>query len=327
MIGRRISLARARGVLLALACTATMGTASAQGYPDRQVKVIVPFPPGATMDSVVRLVAQKLTDDWGKPVVVENKTGAAGVIGTQAGAKAPPDGYTMLAVANSFAANPSLRTDLPYDTEKDFVPVSFIGSTPLVLVAHKSVPASSTAELVALARQQPGQISYGAAPGASPHMAMAWLESAAKMKLLFVPYRGQSQAQTDLLAGQVKLAFGNLPDVMPYVQSGDLKALGIATHERSPLAPAIPTLAEAGYRGPEWDSWYGFLAPVGTPDEIVKKFAAGVASVLSQRDVKSQLNKVGMVPVGSTPEEFAAFLRRTAQSYAQIIKEAGIRVQ
>jgi tripartite-type tricarboxylate transporter receptor subunit TctC len=297
----------------------------AQAYPDRPVRVIVPFPAGATMDYVVRLVSARLSDDWGKPVVVENRTGGAGIIGTDAGAKAAPDGYTILAVANSFAGNPAYRNDLPYDTFKDFAPISLVGYTPLVLVGHTSVPANTTAELVALAKKQPGKLSYGAASGASPHLAMAWFRSVAGVDLQFVPYRGQAQAQTDLLSGQIQLAFGNLPDIAPHVKSGKLKAYGIALQQRSPLAPEIPTLAEAGYKGQDWDSWYGFLAPSRTPPEIIQKISDSVKSALSRPDIRDKLNGVGLVPVGNSPEEFRQFLHATAASYAKIIKENAIK--
>jgi tripartite-type tricarboxylate transporter receptor subunit TctC len=316
-----------RNTWMSLCFLAVTQSAIAQTYPDKPVKLVVPFPAGATMDFVVRLIAQKLGDTWGQSVVVENRTGGAGIIGTASVAKAAPDGYTILAVANSFAANPTLRNDLPYDTTKDFLPVTLIGSTPLVLVAHSAVPANSTSELVALARKEPGKLAFGAAGGASPHMAMAWFGSVSGSKLLFVPYRGQAQAQTDLLSGQVQLAFGNLPDILPYVKSGHLKALGIATAARSPLAPEIPTLAEAGYKGPEWDSWYGFMAPAGTPREIVDKFAAAVNAVLRRPEVKSQLLNGGLFPVGNSPAEFRTFLQKTTDDYAKIIKQAGIRAE
>lgn len=298
---------------------------NAQAYPDRPVRVIVPFPAGATMDYVVRLVSARLTDDWGKPVVVENRTGGAGLIGTEAGAKAAPDGYTILAVANSFAGNPAFRNDLPYDTFNDFAPITLVGYTPLVLVGHVSVPANTTAELVALAKKEPGKLSYGAASGASPHLAMAWFQSVAGIKLQLIPYRGQAQAQTDLLSGQIQLAFGNLPDIAPHVKSGKLKAYGIALQKRSPLAPEIPTLAEAGYEGQDWDSWYGFLAPAKTPREVIAKISAGVKSALSRPEIKDKLNGVGLVPVGNSPEEFQNFLHTTAASYAKIIKDNAIK--
>jgi len=300
--------------------------ASAQTYPDHAVKLVVPFPAGATMDAVVRLIAQKLASQWGQPVVVENRTGAAGLIGTTSVAKAPADGYTILAIANSFAANPTLRSSMPYDTAKDFAPITLIGATPLVLVAHPSLAANSTSDLVALAKKEPGQISYGAAAGASPHLAMAWLESITGTKLLFVPYRGQAQAQTDLLGGQVKLAFGNLPDVLPLIKSGHLRALGIATATRSPLAPDIPTLAEAGYKGPQWDSWYGFVAPAGTPAPIIDKFAADVRKVLSMPEVNEDLKGRGILTAPDTPAQFDAFLKRTLDDYAKIIRQANIHV-
>jgi len=316
-----------RTSLLLLVAIATGHAAHAQNYPEKTVRLVVPFPPGATMDFVVRLIAQKLSDEWGQPVVVENRTGGAGLIGTASVAKATPDGYTILAIANSFAANPTLRTGLPYDTAKDFAPITLIGSTPLVLVAHSGVPVASTNELVALAKSQPGRIPYGAAGGASPHMAMAWFESVTGTKLLFVPYRGQAQAQTDLLSGQVKLAFGNLPDILPYVKSGHIKALGISTQARSPLAPDIPTLAEAGFKGPEWDSWYGFVAPANTPRPVIDKFAAAVNKVLNRADVKQQLTQGGLLPVGNSPVQFASFLKSTGEDYARIIRQAGIQAE
>lgn len=312
-------------VLLAAAVLVFSTLVNAQAYPEKPVRVIVPFPAGATMDYVVRLVSARLSEDWGKPVVVENRTGGAGIIGTEAGAKAAPDGYTILAVANSFAGNPAYRKDLPYDTFQDFAPISLVGYTPLVLVGHPSVPANTTAELVALAKNQPGKLSYGAASGASPHLAMAWFRSVAGVNVQFVPYRGQAQAQTDLLSGQIQLAFGNLPDIAPHVKSGKLKAYGIALQQRSPLAPEIPTLAEAGYRGQDWDSWYGFLAPSKTPREIIEKISGGVKSALSRPDIKDKLNGVGLVPVGSSPEEFRKFLQTTAASYARIIQENAIK--
>ena len=312
-------------LLVTLAALAFTTLVNAQTYPDRTVRVIVPFPAGATMDYVVRLVSARLSEDWGKPVVVENRTGGAGIIGTDAGAKAAPDGYTILAVANSFAGNPAYRNDLPYDTFNDFAPIALVGYTPLVLVGHSSVPANTTAELVALAKKEPGKLAYGAASGASPHLAMAWFQSVAGIKLQLIPYRGQAQAQTDLLAGQIQLAFGNLPDIAPHVKAGKLKAYGIALQQRSPLAPEIPTLAEAGYKGQDWDSWYGFLAPAKTPPEVIAKISAGVKSALSRPEIKDKLNGVGLVPVGSSPEDFRKFLKTTASAYAKIIKENAIK--
>lgn len=316
-----------RCVALLVCMSVLAPPAFAQAWPDKPVKVIVPFPAGATLDFVVRLVAQRLGEDFGHQFVVENRTGGAGIIGTDALAKSAPDGYAFASIANSFAANPTLRRDLPYDTDRDFAPVTLIGSTPLVLVGHASVPANTTAELVALAKREPRKIPYGAAVGASPHMAMAWFLSVTGTEMVLVPYRGQAQAQTDLLAGQIHLVFGNLPDVMPHVRSGKIKAYGIATRARSPLAPQIPTLAEAGYKGPEWDSWYGFVAPAKTPKDIVDKMAAGVKSALARPEIRDKLLGVGLQPAGTTPDEFRAFLQEKVTSYAKIIKEANIRAE
>lgn len=310
---------------VALACA--VPAAPAFAWPDKPVRIIVPFPAGATLDFVVRLVSQRLAEDLGQAFVVENLTGGAGITGTAALAKANPDGYAFASIANSFAANPTLRTDLPYDTARDFVPVSLIGSTPLVLVGHASVPANTTAELVALAKREPKKLSYGAAVGASPHMAMAWFVSVTGTDMVLVPYRGQAQAQTDLLSGQINLVFGNLPDVMPHVRAGKIKAYGIATQARSPLAPQIPTLGEAGYKGPEWDSWYGFVAPARTPKDIVDKMAASVKSALARPEIREKLLGVGLQPAGSSPEEFRVFLQEKVTSYAKIIKEAGIKAE
>jgi tripartite-type tricarboxylate transporter receptor subunit TctC len=313
--------------LLCLAVFLCSASVHAQTYPDKPLRIIMPFPAGATMDFVVRLIAQTLTEDWGTSVVVENRTGGAGIIGTDYAAKAAPDGYTLLAVANSFAANPTLRKNLPYDTFKDFAPITLLGSTPLVLVGHASVPANTTAELVALAKKQPGKLSYGAASGASPHLAMAWFTSVAGVDIQLIPYRGQSQAQTDLLSGRIQLVFGNLPDIVPHVKAGKIKAFGIATHARSPLAPEIPTLAEAGYKGPEWDSWYGLVAPAGTPKDIIEKVSAGVNKALAKPAVKERLNGVGLVPTGTSPQRFKTFLQTTANDYARIIRENAISVE
>jgi len=312
-------------LLLAAAVAFPNRSARAAGYPDRPVRIIVPFPAGATMDYVVRLVAARLTDDWGKPVVVENRTGGAGIIGTEAGAKAAPDGYTILAVANSFAGNPAYRNDLPYDTFQDFAPISLVGYTPLVLVGHTSLSANTTAELVALAKKEPGKIPYGAASGASPHLAMAWFQSVAGVKLQFVPYRGQAQAQTDLLSGQIKLAFGNLPDIAPHVKSGKLKAYGIALQQRSPLAPEIPTLSESGLQGYDVNAWVCLMTTGGTPAPIVERLSAEVRKILATPEVREAMLKQGLEPSGSTPGELHGYLRSEAQKWASVLKSAKVR--
>lgn len=300
--------------------------AGAQSYPDKPVRIIVPFPPGATIDFLARLLAQKLGEDWGVSVFVENKSGAGGIVGIDAGAKSAPDGYTYVCVANSFAANPVLRKDLPYDTFKDLAPVTLVGVTPHVLVAFPGLPANSVAELVAYAKQQPGKVTYASfGSGTTPHLAGETLKSMAGIDIVHVPYRGQIPALADVMAGQVSMTFGNLPDVMPQVAARKLKALAIATPQRSTLAPEMPTLGEAGLPGFTSDSWFGIAAPAKTPTAAVRKMQAQVADILRRPDVKSRLHTAGVEPSGNTPEQFGTFLQEQMAKYAAIIKAAGIK--
>lgn len=314
-------------LLFAFTCSATSITVQAEEFPERPVRIIFPFPAGAVSDFLIRLVAKNASEEWGQPVIVENRSGGAGILGTDVGSKAAPDGYTVLFVANSFASNPILRKNLPYNTEKDFAPVTLIGSTPLVLTVHSSVPAKSTEELVALAKKQPGKMSYGAAMGASPHLAMAWFREASGIEVVFIPYRGQGQVQTDLMSGTLQLVFGNFNDMVPNAKTGRLRVLGIATKKRSPLAPELPTLAEAGYPGPEWDSWYGLVVPAKTPKAIIDKLSAGFTAALKKQEVRERMHGVGFVPVGGTSEQFGAFLEEARTSYAKTIRDAGIRIE
>lgn len=299
----------------------------ADKYPDRTVQIVFPFPVGGVSDLVSRLVGQKLSEEWGRPVVQAPRVGGATIPATDQVAKAAPDGYSVLFVANSFAANPSTRNDLPYDTAKDFAPVALLGATPLVLTVNSQLPVHTVAELVAFAKQHPGTLSYGAAVGSSPHLAMAWFSAQAGIDVVHVPYRGQAQAQTDLMAGHIQLVFGNLPDVLPMVTLGKVRILGIATSARSLLAPDMPTLTEAGYGGQEWDSWYGLVAPAKTPKPVIDKIQAAVARALAKPDVKERLLAAGFVPIGSTPEQFKSFLQERMTSYAKVIKDSNIKTQ
>ncbi len=302
--------------------------AGAQAYPDKPVRIIVPFPPGATIDFLARLLAQKLGEDWGVNVFVENKSGAGGIVGIDAAAKSMPDGYTFVCVANSFAANPVLRKDLPYDTFKDLAPVTLVGVTPHVLVAFPALPANTVTELVAYAKQQPGKVTYASfGSGTTPHLAGETLKSMAGIDIVHVPYRGQIPALADVMAGQVSMTFGNLPDVMPQVAARKLKALAIATLQRSALAPELPTLGEAGLPGFTSDSWFGIAAPAKTPPAAVRKMQTQVADILRRPDVKSRLHTAGVEPSGNTPEQFGTFLQEQMAKYAAIIKAAGIKAE
>lgn len=314
-----------RTLFLALALVSTQASL-AQNFPHKPVHIINPFPAGGTLDTVVRLIAQKMSEQVGQPVVVENKTGASGIIGLSAAAKAVPDGHTMVAMANSFAVTPAVRKDLPYDSTRDFVPVTFIGRTPHVLAVHASLPANSLQELVALARQRPESVSYGTlGDGTYSHLVGKMFEKAAGVQLLQVPFRGSAPTIAALVANQITMAFGNLPEIMPHVRAGRLKPLAIASPKRSALAPELPTVAELGYPGFTSESWYGFLVPGGTPPELVSSLQREVARALVHPELKERLAGLGVVPGGEPPAEFAAFLREQMASYAAIVKEANIK--
>lgn len=311
--------------IAAFALAACWQPAFGQGF-EKPVHVINPFPAGGTLDTVVRLIAQNMSEHIGQPVVVENRTGASGIIGFTAAARAEPDGYTMVAMANSFAVAPAVRDDLPYDPVKDFAPVTFIGSTPHILAVHPSFPANSVAELVALAKRKPGTVSYGTlGAGTYSHLVGKMLEKAAGIELLQVPFRGSAPSIAAVAGNQISMVFGNLPEIMSQVRSGRLKALAIATPERSALAPDLPTVAEAGYPGFTSASWYGFLAPGATPAARVHALQREVARALALPDVKKRLANLGVVAGGNSPEEFSAYLKDQMATYARIVKEAGIK--
>ena len=315
---------------LAIGLTAATATlpAAAQSYPASPVRIIVPFPAGASLDTVVRVVAREMSESWGQNVFVENKTGAGGIIGIGAGAQAAADGYTFTSVANSFAGNTVLRNDLPYDAFKDFAPVTLLGNVPHVLVARKGLPGEDLKALVAHAKANPGKVSYASGGiGTSSHLGAEMFARAAGVELTHVPYRGQGPALLDVVAGQVDLTLGNMPEVIPHVRSGAIRALAIVAPERSPLEPDWPTMNEMGYKGVVSDSWYGIVAPAGTPKDVVAAFQHEAAKALAQPDVKSQLGSQGFVVSGSTPEEFGEFLQETAAAYKKVIDAAGIKVK
>lgn len=314
---------RAAALLLAVACSC----AFAQAYPTKPVKIIVPFPPGATFDTTVRILAQSMTMTMGQPVVVENKAGAGGILGTAEGARAAPDGYTFVAVANNFATTPAVRDDLPFDSVKDFAPVVFIGWIAQILAVPASSPANTAQELVALAKQQPGKISYcSLGDGSMGHFVGKKFEQVANIQLLQVPFRGSAQSLPALVGGQISMCFGNVPEVLGYAKAGRVKALAIATPERSPLAPSLPTLAEAGYPGVISQAWYGILAPAGTPAPIVARVNNEVGKALAVAETRERLATMGISVANGTPAEFTALLRREMETFAKIAKDANIRV-
>ena len=302
--------------------------AHAQGaYPNRPVKMVVPYPPGGSVDPVARLVAEKLGALWGQQVVVDNKPGASTIIGTDAVAKAPPDGYTILFTASTHVSNPLLFNSLPYDSFKDFTPIAPFYKAEFVLVAHPSVKGNTLQEVVAELKANPNKYSYASAGnGNANHMGMELFSMMTGTKMLHVPYKGGGPLVTDLLSGQVQFYLSVPPVVIPHIQAGKLKALGTTSEARLPLMPGVPTFAEAGLPAFGMKSWLGFLGPANMPREIVTKLNADLARVLQMPDVRDRLQSQGQIPYMLSPEQFAAAMRADMAEYGRVIKAANIKI-
>jgi len=311
-------------LILALAFSALR--AGAQDYPSRPVRIVVPFSAGGPNDIIARLVAHKLGEALGQQMVIDNRPGAGGNIGTDSVAKAPPDGYTLLSAGpGSLITNP-LIGKVPYDTARDFAPVSLMAGAPNVLVVHPSVPAKSVEELIALARAQPGRLNYASAgAGSNAHLAAALFAAMAGIELAHVPYRGTGPGLNDLAAGQVQLAIFGIPPVLPHVKRGALRALAVTGKRRSPELPEVPTVDEAGVPGYEVNPWYGLLAPAGTPAPIVVRLSAEVTRIVRATEMREKLAAQGAEAAGGTPEEFAAVIRADTALWTRVIREAGIK--
>jgi len=304
------------------------GAVCAQGYPARPVRVIVPFAPGGPNEIVARLVAQKLADTLGQPFIVDNRPGAGGNIGTDFVARSAPDGYTLLSAGpGSLVINPLLGA-VPYDTPRDFAPVTIMATAPNVLVVHPSVPAKSVRELIELARGRPGALNYASGGvGSTPHLAGALFAAMAVIRIAHVPYKGTGPAMSDLLGGQVQIAVLGIPAVLPHVKSGKLRALAVTGKRRSPELPGVPTVEEAGVAGYEVSPWYGLLAPAATPREIVALLGGEVTKIVRGADLAEKLAAQGAEPAGGTPEEFAATLRAEAERWGRVIRDNDIRTE
>jgi tripartite-type tricarboxylate transporter receptor subunit TctC len=303
-------------------------TALAQAaFPTRPVKIVVPYPPGGSVDPVARLVAQKLTDLWGQQVVVDNRPGASTIIGTDVVAKAAPDGYTLLLTASTHVSNPLLFPSLPYDSFKDFTPVAPLYLAEFVLVAHPSVKANTLQEFIAEAKANPGKYSYASAgPGNANHMGMELFSMMTGTKMLHVPYKGGGPLVTDLLSGQVQLYLAVPVTVIPHLQSGKLKALGTTSDKRLALMPNVPTFTEAGLPGFGMKSWLGILAPAHTPRDIVLKLNGDFAKVLAMPEVRDKLLGQGQLPYVLTPDQFATVMKDDTAEFARVIKAANIKL-
>ena len=302
--------------------------AHAQGYPSKPLRIIVPFAQGGAADLLSRMVGQRLQEAWGQPVVVENRTGANGNIGMEAAAKSAPDGYTLVQAPNgNIVVNPNLFAKLPYE-QKDFAPVSQLAKVENVLVVNPGVAANSVADLLALARTQPGRVSF-ASPGvgSQAHLAGEFLRLRGGVDLLHVAYKGVGPALNDLLGGQISMMFAAVPSALPHIKSGKLRALGLASLQRSPVMPEVPTVAEQNLPGFEAVSWYSILAPAGTPKEIIERINGEIARMLQQPDTREKLAGIGATAIGGTPEQLAAVIREESARYADLFKRAGIRAE
>lgn len=314
---------------LLAAFTIAAAPAAAQSYPAKPIRIVVPFPAGGNADIFARTFAQKLGEAWKQTPVVDNRAGAAGIIGTQFVAKSPGDGYTLLfGTTGTHTTNPAVYAKLPYDPVKDFAPVSNFADSPFLLVVHPSVPASTLQGLVALARGRPGQLDYASfGAGSSAHLAGEMLRTMAGINIVHVAYKGGPPAVNDLVGGHVALMFNSLPAVLPLVKAGRLRALGVASAKRAPTLPDLPTFAEAGLAGFEAGSWYGVLAPAGTPREAITRLHAETVRMLKLPDVQQKLASEGAEAIGNSPEEFAAQIQRDMACWARVAREAKIPLQ
>ena len=299
--------------------------AGAQAYPTKAVRLVVPFAAGGSTDIIGRLLAQKLNEMWGQPVLVDNRAGGSTVIGTDIVAKAPPDGHTLLVTPAPFTIVPSLMAKLPYDPQKDFEPITLINTTPLVVVVHPGVPAKSVKELIALAKARPGALNYGSSgSGGSNHLAGELFNAMAGLKMVHVPYKGNAPALTDLVGGHVDLVFNGLTSALPLIKSGKLRALGVTSLNRAGALPDAPTLDESGLKGFQAVAWNGLTAPARTPRELIAKINADVLKVIGSPELIDKLKAEGSDPVGSSVEQYARFLREEIVKWNKVIKLANI---
>ena len=311
--------------LAAVATAATAASAQDASFPVRPIRVIVPFAPGGGLDISTRLIGQKLTEKWGQNIVVDSRPGAATIVGTEIAAKAAPDGHTLLMITTTFAINPGLYAKLPYDPVKDFAPVTQLNSQPNVIVVAPAFSGKSVKDLIALAKARPGELTF-ASPGAgsAPHLSAEMFQRAAGVSMIHVPYKGIPAAVTDVIGGRVTMLFTTTISAAPHVNSGKLRALAITSAKRQPSMPDVPTVGETlpGYRA---EAFQGMVAPAGVPPAIVNKIAAEVARIVRLPDVAQRFQLDGAEPVGSTPQEFAAFLKSEMQQWGKVIRDAGIK--
>jgi tripartite-type tricarboxylate transporter receptor subunit TctC len=300
--------------------------AQAQNFPSRPVRFIVTYPPGALNDLIARTLSPQLAALWHQQVVVDNRPGGGTLIGSELGARAAPDGHTLLLVSIAHAMNPAVYPKLPYDSVRDFAPVSLIASSPYILIVHPALPAKNVPELVALAKAKPGQLTYGSTgTGGSSHLMGVMLGMMAGIDIVHVPYKGLAPALTDLIGGQINFGFGSYSTVGPHLKAGRLRGIAVTSARRSPATPELPTIAEAGYAGYEAIPWWGILLPAATPKPLVARINRDVVRALQAPEVRERFAAQGLDPVGNTPAEFAGYLNSEIARWAKVVKAAGIK--
>lgn len=319
---------RVAGLLIAALALPVHG-AWAQAYPSKGTRFIVPYPPGGGADTLARAVAQKLSEAWAQPVVIDNRPGAGGNIGSAIAAKSPPDGHSLLlATLGPMAINPTLYDKLPYDSIRDFAHITQLANVPGIVVVHPSLPVKNVRELIAFAKANPGKLRHASAGlGGPSHLGAELFKSAAHVKMIHVPYKGAGPALIDVMAGNVEVYFGNVVSVVPQVKSGRVRALGITSMRRTAVVPELPTLHEQGLKGFETGSWFGVSAPAGTPREIVKRLHAEITRIITLPEVRDRLAGEGAQFVGSTPDEFTQFVRAEIVKWGKVVKTSGAKAE
>jgi len=319
---------RRRSVLVGAAAASLAAPALAQSFPSKSVRLVVPYSAGGGADTTARLIAPKLQEALGQTVVVDNKPGAGGTIGDDAVAKAAPDGHTLLIGAFAHAVNPALMPKMPFRTPEDFAPISLLVTVPELLVVTPTFPAKTVAELVAMAKAEPGKLSYASSGnGSAQHLAAELFKMRTGTDIQHVPYKGGSLAVADVAAGHVPFYFGNMSSALPQARAGRVRALAVTSAQRSPAAPEVPTMAESGVSGCEISEWNALLAPAGTPPAIVERLHAEVVKVLRDGEIKAKFADLGADAVGSTPAELAAFLRGEMAKWAEVVKAANVKIE
>jgi tripartite-type tricarboxylate transporter receptor subunit TctC len=319
-----------RSIAATIACALCAAAfAQTQAFPTRPVRIIVAFPPGGGTDIVARILGQKLGESWGQQAIVDNRAGASGVIGTEAAARAAPDGYTwFMGTMGNLTVNQHLYQKMPVDPQRDLAAMSQVVAVHFVMVSHPSLPAKNVKDVIALARARPGQINYSSSgPGGAPHLGGELLKSMAGIDLAHIPYKGSGPSFTDLLGGQVSLTFDSLVQAYPYIKAGRLNALAVLGSKRSTLLPQTPTVAESGVPGYELTNWFGLVVPAATSRELIQKLQGDVSKALAQPDVRDKLQAMGADVIGSNPEQFAVFMRGETAKWAKVVRQANIRAE